>query len=64
MIVTPGVGEGTVRLTARLRDGRRPVEVLVDRRSVPDADVERVIRLMERFLRRHDPERRHLRLMD
>lgn len=63
MIVTPGVGEGTLCLTVRLRDGRRPLEVQVDRRAVSDADVERVIRLMERFLRRHDPERRHLRLL-
>lgn len=62
VIVTPGVGE-TLRLTARLRDGRRPVEILVDRRAVPDAAIERLIRVMERVLRRYDPERRHLRLI-
>ena len=63
VIVTPGVGGDVVRVTGRLLDGRRPVELVVDRRLVPDAEVVRLIRLMERLLRRYDPERRHLRLL-
>lgn len=63
VIVTPGVGRDVVRLTARLLDGTRPVEVVVDRQIVSDEEVVRLIRFMERVLRRYDPERRNLRLL-